>query len=104
MIRFIFGQDEYRIKERLAELIGDFREKSKPVFVQNFSYNIEDGLNKEELSGLIRSEGIFGDKKVIVLNNVFKKKEPEMIRLLENRETVLRDDVLLIFTSFLGKK
>ena len=27
-----------------------------------------------------------------------------MIRLLENRETVLRDDVLLIFTSFLGKK
>lgn len=104
MIRFIFGQDEYRIKERITEIIGDFKKESRPVFIQNFNFNLEDGFNKEELSGLIRSEGIFGDKKAIILSNVFKRKEPEIAHFLKDQGLTMGDEVLLIFTSFLGKK
>lgn len=74
MIIFFYGQDSFRIKQKLIELKNKFK---KTVDKGSFSLTEINGekTNIAELSEKINSDSLFAQKKMIIIKNIFKNKD-----------------------------
>jgi len=73
MIYFIYGQDSYRSKKKLEEIIEGY----KKIHKSGLNLIYIDAKEKEfnDLSNCLKSNSIFDDKKLIILKNVFSDKK-----------------------------
>lgn len=99
MIIFLFGQDTYRSRQRLKQLIAGFIKK-----YDQQALNIErlygDNLSFEAFQRAVTGGGFFTQKRLIVLENlVYENKEPEILKQIQEylKERKIHQDNILIF-------
>jgi len=70
MIYFIYGQDSYRAKRKLEEIILGYKEKHKSGL--SLLYIDADKKQFKDFYGELKINSMFAEKKLIVLRNVFE--------------------------------
>lgn len=94
MIYFIFGEDSYRSKEKLQEIILGYKEKHKSGL--NLLYIDAKEKKFSDFYCNFKINSMFDEKKLIILSNVFSAKDFQE-DFLENVETMenLKDIVVV---------
>lgn len=69
MVIFLFGEDTYRLKEKLREIIEEYKKKNISGFNLRFLDAKETLL--DDLKSELLSVSMFKEKKLIVLSNIF---------------------------------
>ncbi len=102
MIIFLYGQDDYRSKLKLKEIIEEYKKlyKNKASFE---SFNAEN-LNFNDFKNIVFQESIFLEKKLIIVKNVFSNKIFEEMFLKENKKILEAKDTILFYEEGLVKK
>ena len=73
MIIFIFGQDSYRSKKKLEEIIDGYKKIHKSGL--NLIYIDAKEKEFDVFLNCLKSNSIFDDKKLIILQNAFSDKK-----------------------------
>lgn len=101
MIIFLYGQDSYRINQKLQEIINGYKAKNSSGL--NFSsYDLSEDFFKE-LKDKLTNSSLIPEKKLIVLKNVFKTNAEEILEIFRSQNISKRDDIIVIAVA-LGDK
>ena len=102
MIIFLYGQDDYRSKLKLKEIIEQYKKlhKNKASFE---SLNAEN-LDFNSFKNIIFQESIFSKKKLIIIKNIFLNKTFQEMFLKENKKFLEVKDTILFFEEESVKK
>jgi DNA polymerase-3 subunit delta len=108
MIIFLYGQDSYRINQKLQEIISGYKTKNPSglnLIRLDFAEN-----KPEDFFEAVKSDSLIPEKKLIILKNVFsaqggpasgRKTNSELfLEFLESRNFDKRDDVILVAIEF----
>ena len=99
MIIFLYGQDSYRISQKLNELISSYKAKNPSglnLVSLDFTENkLEDFFESVKYSSLIP------EKKLIILKNVFVADSEALLKFLKSRNLSKNNDTILL-TVFFG--
>jgi len=95
MIIFLYGQDTYRSRQRLTEIIERFKKSHKTSL--NLKYFNAKKIDFQEFRDEIQATSIFKEKKLIVLNNPFLNSglEKEILYFLEKKKDL--EDTILFY-------
>ncbi len=99
MIFFLYGQDSFRSRKKLKEIIEQ-RQKIRPgglnLFYADFS---EENFN--DFRGQMETRSLFVEKKLIVIENVLINQDlsQRFLEYLEEKERLLSDDILIFFET-----
>lgn len=72
MIILLYGEDTYRSRQKLKEIIKQYQTKHKTGL--NFFWLREEDLDFSEIKKEIEAVSMFNEKKLIILENIFKNK------------------------------
>ncbi len=98
MIIFLYGQDSYRINQKLKELVEGYKAKN-PSALNLISLDfIENGL--EDLEMNLKSESLILEKKLIVVKNILKAGEEKAAALLESYRLSASQGIIFIAVHF----
>lgn len=98
MIVFLYGQDSYRINEKLKELIAGYKAKN-PSALNLISLDFaESGF--EDLEMNLKSESLIPEKKLIVVKNILKASEEKAEALLESYRLSANQGIIFIAVHF----
>lgn len=87
MIIFLYGQDTYRMREKMKEIVEHYKKVHKSGLNLKYSEKIED------LEDNLKQTSMFKEKKLIILANLFSNPELKE-KFLEKIKT---DDIILIY-------
>ncbi len=95
MIILLYGEDTYRSRQKLKEIVKQYRAKHKTGL--NLIRLEEDDLDFDKVRERIEAVSMFDEKKLIVLENIFKNKNflesfadyAKKNKLKENQDVVL---------------
>ncbi len=96
MIIFLYGEDTYRSKQKLNEVVDGY----KKTHGSGLNYEVMD-LKKESYSNFknnCSSVSMFEEKKLFVLKNVFNNKSFQE-KFLENKKKWIESDNIIVFYS-----
>ncbi|MBU3925836.1 hypothetical protein KJ763_01555 [Patescibacteria group bacterium] len=71
MLYFFYGQDSFRSRQKINELLEFFRSQKQNS--ETFRINAEN-FDTEEFEGLLKSESLFGNKNIIIGTNLLTNK------------------------------
>lgn len=102
MILFLYGTDAYRIKERMDEIICQYKTKHKSGL--NFLRTNEKDLDVEALKGFLGSVSMFNEKKLAVIENLFedKDKKEKFFELLKNSKIEKNENIFILVVHVMG--
>jgi DNA polymerase-3 subunit delta len=102
MIYFLYGEDSYRSKRKLEEIVLGYKEKHKSGL--NLIYVDAKEKSFDEFYRNFKIAGMFAEKKLIVLKNVFadKKFQEDFLESAKNLEEL--KDIVVIHESELPDK
>ncbi len=102
MIIFLYGQDDYRSKLKLKEIIEEY----KKLYKSKASLEILDAetLDFKDFKDTIFQESIFLEKKLIIVKNVFLNKSFQEMLLKENKKFLEVKDTILFYEEGPVKK
>ncbi|MCK4782048.1 DNA polymerase III subunit delta [Candidatus Parcubacteria bacterium] len=97
MIIFLYGQDVYRSRKKLREIIEHYEKVRKSglnlkvfdLFAQVFSF--------QDFKDVIRSASMFKEKKLIILKNIFSSSDFQEKFLKEKEKYLKSEDVILFY-------
>lgn len=98
MIYFLFGQDTYRSRQKMKEIIEEYKKRHQSGL--NF---IKLDFNEKEFSDLkqtIETVSMFDEKKLVVLEGVFQQSayfQEELLNYLKKRKIDSDKDSIVIF-------
>ncbi len=98
MIIFLYGEDSYRIGQKLNELASAYRSKNQSG-LNLVNLNLAED-NIENLAENLKSDSLILEKKLVLLKNVFGADEERTLDLLKKNKIAEREDTILIATSF----
>jgi DNA polymerase-3 subunit delta len=92
MIFFLYGEDTYRSREKIKEIISEIKKKSKDKVALGFFDGEKDDFQK--VKNELHSNSIFKEKKVLVLNSSFsntsfRKEAFEFFKEKDIKDTVI---------------
>lgn len=98
MIIFLYGQDSYRIGQKLKEIIEVYKVKNPSGFnLVNFDLS-ENKL--EDFFEAVKSGSLIPEKKLIIAKNIETADSEELLGFIKSQNLSKRDDVILIAVSF----
>lgn len=92
MIIFLYGQDTYRMKKKLKEIV----DKYKKVRTSGLNLRYFNGESFKDFKDDIRQVTMFKEKKLAIVLNPFENEEFKE-KLLEHREFLESDDLIVIY-------
>src|SRR3989338_9488677 len=94
MIIFLYGQDNYRSRQKLKEIISHYQEVNK----SGLNFRLFDGQdsNYQEFKDEFQQFSMFREKKLIVLKNVFEN-QAFKDSFLENSKKFAESDDIIVF-------
>lgn len=95
MIIFLYGQDNYRSKRKLKELIEHYREIHKSGL--SLKYLDVQKLSFKELEDELKQTSIFKEKKLLVLMNVFSNADFKKIFVKKGKKFIDSENTLLFY-------
>jgi len=97
MILFLYGSDSFRLQQRLNILKQGFINK-----YDKDGFNVEtlegDNLKIEDFRKTTLSAGLFSDKRLVVIKNIFSTDKNLQEQIIEELESINKDNIV-IFTS-----
>jgi DNA polymerase III subunit delta len=97
MIIFLYGQDTYKISQKLKELVVGYKTKNPSGFnLVNLDFS-EHSL--QDFFEAVKSDSLIPEKKLIILKNAFSADSKEFLEFLKARDFGKREDVILIAIS-----
>ncbi|OHA62817.1 MAG: DNA polymerase III subunit delta [Candidatus Wildermuthbacteria bacterium GWA2_46_15] len=97
MILFLYGQDSFRSRKKLKEIIEQ-HQKVRPGGLNLFYHDfLED--NFSDFRSQIENQSMFVEKKLVVIENVLDNQDlsQKFLEYLKEKEKLLRDDILIFF-------
>ena len=97
MIIFLYGEDSYRSEKKLKEIIEHYKQAHKSGL--NL-VKIDAGKNNfEDFYSNLRVNSMFAEKKLIILNNIFrdKKFQDDFLAEIKNLESL--KDIIVVFEN-----
>ena len=94
MIIFLYGQDSYRINQKLKELVDGYKNKNVSALNLIFLDFTENGLENLETS--LKSESLIPEKKLIVVKNILKASGEKASALLESYSLSAGQEIIFI--------
>jgi DNA polymerase-3 subunit delta len=101
MIYFLFGEESFLLQEKLAAFREDFVKKNPLAGVETFLAK-ENDLNQVKKSFSLGG-GLFSQKKLVIIKDIFELNSSEQEYLLELMEDVLNKKELEVVATFSGK-
>ncbi|MFH1048034.1 MAG: hypothetical protein V1732_00010 [Patescibacteria group bacterium] len=98
MIIFLYGQDSYRISQKLNELINGYKIKN-PSGLNLTKLDLAEN-RLEDFFESARSSSLIPEKKLIILKNAFKVDPEALLEFLKSQNLGERDDAILIIVAF----
>jgi len=96
MIIFLYGQDTYRSKRKLREIVSSYKEKH-PKGLDLMIYDLAgQGLGFQGFWNEFRQSSMFREKKLFILKNVFSNEEFKS-DILKNKKILLDQEEIIIF-------
>jgi len=100
MIIFLYGDDEFRSNEKLAEIKNKFLEKNSPAPAGLFDFAEKD-WDVGDIIMNISSSGLFSSKKLAIIKNIISIKKDfeneKLEKFLKNEAKKEKSDLILIF-------
>ena len=94
MIIFLYGEDTYRSKEKLQEIIGHYKEVHKSGL--NLRFFDANDITYQDFRDEFRQMPMFQEKKLVILSNIFQNQE-FIKSFLENGEKLAGSkDIIVI--------
>jgi DNA polymerase III subunit delta len=102
MIYFIYGEDSYRAKRKLEEIISGYKKVHKSGL--NLIYIDAGKQNFKDFYSNLKITSMFAEKKIIILNNVFSdaKFQEDFLENIKNLEDT--KDIIVIYEDELPDK
>jgi len=102
MIIFLYGQDTYRLKEKLDEIVVQYKERRKSGL--NLRYFEGENLGFEDFQDEFQQASMFKEKKLVILKDIFNNDDFKE-KFLKNLKTLSRSqDNILIYENSEIKK
>jgi len=97
MIYFIYGEDSYRSKRKLEEIVEGYKKVHKSGL--NLIYIDSDAVSFKEFNTNLQTNSMFAEKKLIILNNVFDnaKFQEDFLESLKKIEEI--KDIVVIYEN-----
>lgn len=95
MIIFLYGSDNYRASQKLKEIISQYQQKHGG-FLSFEKFDLKEKVALEKMERFFESQGMFSDKKLAVLENLF-----QLSQLKDFEKFVKKLNLLLSEDSFL---
>lgn len=97
MIIFLYGQDSYRIHQKLQEIVSGYKTKN-PSGLSMAKIDFAENDLTDFYNAFI-SESLIPEKKLIILKNVFKADPDRLLEFLKSQKMAAADDVILVAIS-----
>ena len=100
MILFLYGQDSYRISQKLKEIVSGYKVKNPSGF-NLVLFDLADG-KIEDFFEAIKSSSLITEKKLIIAKNVFsiKNQSEPILKFLKTQNKVSEENIILVITHF----
>jgi DNA polymerase-3 subunit delta len=95
MIYFIYGPDNYRSKEKLKEIILSYKKVHSSGL--NLVYFDCSKNNFSDLQNIFKVAGMFAEKKLVILKNLFLSKKFQEDILENVKDLEILKDIIIIF-------
>ncbi|MEK7578597.1 MAG: DNA polymerase III subunit delta [Patescibacteria group bacterium] len=102
MIVFLYGQDSYRIGQKLKELIRGYKTKN-PSGLNLINLDLAENRLEDFLDSA-KSDSLIPEKKLIILKNIFSADSEALLKFLKSKDFSKREDIILIIVSFSDDK
>lgn len=102
MIIFLYGQDSYRIGQKLTEIVSSYKAKNPSGlnFVKlDFAEN-----NINDFYETVIFDSFIPEKKLIIIKNVFRADSETLLKFLKLKDFSKREDTILIAVSYSDNK
>lgn len=97
MVIFLYGQDSYRISQKLKEIVEGYKAKNPSGF--NL-VNLDLSENKlEDFFEAVKSDSLIPEKKLIIVKNIEKTDPKILLEFIKSQNLSKRDDIILIAVS-----
>lgn len=97
MIIFLYGQDTYRSRQKLNEIIGEYKKIHKSGL--NLQYFNGEKTDFQKFKEETQSVSMFSEKKLIILENTFDNAQFKKSFISDYKKFVDSDDVILFYES-----
>ncbi len=101
MFYLLFGEDNYRSKKKLSQIIKQYKDKNKSC-LSLFFFSYEKGVNFSDIELATKQTSMFSEKKLIIISGLFSAKKLEdqnnILDLLKKTEH--HEDIFFIFYDF----
>jgi len=104
MIIFLYGEDSYRSRQKLNEIIEHYKEIHKSGLNLRFFDCEEQNITISDLKEKIRQASMFKEKKLVVITNLFKDPNLKEKILKEIKELSESNDIIVIYEQTEIKK
>src|SRR3989338_11369175 len=100
MILFLYGQDSYRISQKLKEIVSGYKVKNPSGF-NLVLFDLADG-KIEDFFEAIKSSSLITEKKLIIAKNVFsiKNQSEPILKFLKTQNKVSEENIILVIPHF----
>jgi len=95
MIILLYGPDTYRSRQKLNEIIEQYRKIHKSGL--NLKYFDGENLNFQEFKNEIQSVSMFAEKKLIILRNTINNEKFKESFLADSKKFINSSDVILFY-------
>ncbi|MEK7197967.1 MAG: DNA polymerase III subunit delta, partial [Patescibacteria group bacterium] len=98
MIIFLYGEDSYRISQKLNELLNQYKTKNPSGLnftLLNFSEN-----SLKDFEDILKNSSLIPEKKLVILKNIEKTDPERLLELIKLQNLSKRDDIILVVVSF----
>ena len=98
MIIFLYGQDSYKISQKLNELIRGYKAKN-PSGLNLINLDLAEN-RLEDFFESIKSGSLIPEKKLIILKNILRADSETLLKFLKSQNLSKRDSIILIIIHF----
>ncbi|MEK7134846.1 MAG: DNA polymerase III subunit delta [Patescibacteria group bacterium] len=97
MIIFLYGQDSYRINQKIKEIIKGYEAKN-PSGLNLINLDLTEN-RLEDFFESAKSSSLIPEKKLIILKNIFGADSEALLKFLKSQNLNKKDDIILIIVT-----
>ena len=97
MLFLLYGEDGYRSKQKLAQMIEFYKQKNRES-LSLFIFDYEQGADFNSIEIATKQVSMFVEKKLIVISGLFSfGKDEDQAKIIKLLKTIKRNDIFFIF-------
>ncbi|MFA5878488.1 MAG: DNA polymerase III subunit delta [Candidatus Staskawiczbacteria bacterium] len=99
MIIFLYGEDSYRSRQKLNEIVEEYKKVHKSGLSLNFIDCEEESTTVGDLRNSMRQTSMFKEKKMTIISNIFSDADFKEKFLKGIKEFIDSEDILVIYEN-----